>query len=75
VISRGSDIHQVANLEPPGTDLISLHVYTPPLSGFRTYRIDQAASAVPDHHIKVVPATISARPRDGSPEVRYDPDI
>jgi len=74
VISRGSDIHQVANLEPVGTDLISLHVYSPPLSAFRTYRIDKAAPPVPDHHIKVRPP-ISAPPRAGSPKVHFDPDL
>jgi cysteine dioxygenase len=75
VISRGSDIHQVANLEPTGIDLISLHVYSPPLSAFRTYRIDKAASLVPDHHIKVPALPISARPRAGSLKVRFDPDL
>jgi cysteine dioxygenase len=41
VVSRGSDIHQVANLENPGADLISLHVYSPRLAASRYFRIDQ----------------------------------
>ena len=40
VVSRGGDIHQVANLESPGVDLISLHVYSPRLQGARYYRMD-----------------------------------
>jgi len=41
VVSRGSDIHRVANLENPGADLISLHVYSPRLAASRYFRIDQ----------------------------------
>ena len=29
--SKDSDIHQVANLQAPGEDLITLHIYSPPL--------------------------------------------
>jgi cysteine dioxygenase len=75
VISRGSDIHQVANLDPAGRDLITLHVYSPPLSAFRTYRVDMAAPPVPDHHITFPPLPISARRRSRSPRVRFDPDL
>nr|WP_303652505.1 cysteine dioxygenase family protein [Paludisphaera mucosa] len=38
-VSRGKDIHLVANLQPPGTDLVSLHVYSPPLLASRCYRL------------------------------------
>ncbi len=31
-------IHQIANLQAPGIDLITLHVYTPALSGINTYQ-------------------------------------
>jgi hypothetical protein len=74
VISRGSDIHQVANLEPAGIDLISLHIYSPPLSAFRTYRIDKSAEPVPEHHIRLAPG-ISADPHAASPKVPFDPDL
>jgi cysteine dioxygenase len=40
ILSRGSDIHRIANLEDAGTDLITLHIYSPPLTDFRYYRID-----------------------------------
>jgi cysteine dioxygenase len=32
VVSRSREVHQIANLEGPGADLISLHVNSPPLS-------------------------------------------
>ncbi|MFN0012570.1 MAG: cysteine dioxygenase [Phycisphaerales bacterium] len=31
------DIHQVANMQPPGSDLITLHIYSPPISRMTTY--------------------------------------
>lgn len=32
------DIHQVANMQPPGTDLVTLHIYSPPISKMGTYQ-------------------------------------
>lgn len=32
-----ADIHQVANMQPPGTDLITLHIYSPPIKKMNTY--------------------------------------
>ncbi len=32
------DIHQVANMQPPGTDLITLHMYSPPIKKMNTYQ-------------------------------------
>ena len=37
---RGSfdaDIHQMGNLQQPGSDLVTLHIYSPPLRGMGTY--------------------------------------
>ncbi len=31
------DIHQVANMQAPGEDLITLHIYSPPISKMHTY--------------------------------------
>lgn len=31
------DIHQVANMQPPGQDLITLHIYSPPIRTMQTY--------------------------------------
>lgn len=37
--SQDSDMHQVSNLQPPGCDLITLHVYSPPLLKMGTYSL------------------------------------
>jgi cysteine dioxygenase len=60
VVSRGGDIHQVANLEPHGVDMITLHVYSPCLSGSRYYRTDEMTIADHDHLINSFPETIMA---------------
>ena len=39
VTLEGSYIHQVSNLQEPGTDLITLHVYSPPLPRMDTYSL------------------------------------
>lgn len=33
-----ADIHQVANMQAPGTDLVTLHIYSPPIQRMSTYR-------------------------------------
>lgn len=35
--AQDADIHQVANMQSPGTDLITLHIYSPPIAKMRTY--------------------------------------
>ncbi len=32
------DIHQVANMQPPGADLVTVHIYSPPISQMGTYQ-------------------------------------
>jgi len=44
---RDEAIHQMANLEPPGHDLITLHVYSPPPSCWNYYTLDVTTLA--DH--------------------------
>lgn len=39
VVSRGSDIHQVSNLQAEGLDLVTLHIYSPPLRAMKSYSI------------------------------------
>jgi cysteine dioxygenase len=39
VASQDADIHQVSNLQPAGTDLITLHIYSPPLLRMDTYSL------------------------------------
>jgi cysteine dioxygenase len=35
------DIHQVANMQAPGQDLITMHIYSPPISRMNTFRYAQ----------------------------------
>jgi len=35
--AEDSDIHQVANMQPPGHDLVTLHIYSPPVETMNTY--------------------------------------
>lgn len=37
VASHDSETHEVSNLQPAGTDLVTLHVYSPPLKTMRIY--------------------------------------
>lgn len=39
------DIHQVANLQSPGVELITLHIYTPPIRQMHTYELAGAKPA------------------------------
>jgi len=38
--SHDADIHQVLNAQPAGQDVITLHIYSPPLKSFRKYTLD-----------------------------------
>ena len=40
--SYDSDIHEIANRQGDGTNLITLHIYSPPLSSFGVYSRDRA---------------------------------
>ena len=39
VATEDEDTHQVSNLEPCGQDLITLHIYSPPLKSMHTFSI------------------------------------
>jgi cysteine dioxygenase len=39
VASQDADTHQVSNLQPPGCDLVTLHIYSPPLQAMRKYSL------------------------------------
>ncbi len=41
--SLDSDTHQVSNLQPPGDDLVTLHVYSPPLLTMGMYSLTDSA--------------------------------
>lgn len=37
--TQDGDIHQVSNLQAPGTDLVTLHIYSPPLLRMQTFSL------------------------------------
>lgn len=41
--SQDADIHQVSNLQADGEDLITLHIYSPPLLRMKTYSLTDRA--------------------------------
>jgi cysteine dioxygenase len=41
--SEDADIHQVSNLQPGGADLVTLHVYSPPLLRMEVFSLDTPA--------------------------------
>ncbi len=41
--TQDSGMHQVSNLQPEGNDLVTLHVYSPPLLRMDTYSLTSAA--------------------------------
>jgi cysteine dioxygenase len=43
--AEDSDIHQVANMQPPGRDLITLHIYSPPITKMHTYDYGVASTS------------------------------
>lgn len=44
-VSQDEDIHQMSNLSPHGTDLVTLHIYSPPLLHMNVYSLTDASVA------------------------------
>jgi cysteine dioxygenase len=40
-----NDIHQVANMQARGTDLVTLHIYSPPIRSMHTYAFGECSIA------------------------------
>ena len=40
--SQDDDVHQMSNLQPAGADLVTLHLYSPPLLCMNTYSLVNA---------------------------------
>jgi cysteine dioxygenase len=74
---RDSSTHQMANLEPPGHDLITLHVYSPPASHWQFYPLDATTLADHDRLIWDRPETVVVDfARDvGCEHVAIDPPL
>lgn len=43
--SFDQDVHQIANLQAPEKDLVSLHIYSPPLKGMELFSLSQSTFA------------------------------
>lgn len=54
--SHDADIHQVLNALPAGQDVVTLHIYSPPLKNYRKYTLD-----TPCCEGQMKPATFPAR--------------
>ena len=46
--SHEADIHQVANIQPPGEDTVTLHLYSPELVGYNIYKMDTLIPCDPE---------------------------
>jgi cysteine dioxygenase len=44
--SQDTDTHQVSNLQPAGRDLVTLHIYSPPLQAMRKYSLTGNATGL-----------------------------
>ena len=40
-VSMDNDIHQISNLQADDKPLVTLHVYSPPLSQFHLYQLEK----------------------------------
>jgi cysteine dioxygenase len=49
--SQDADTHQVSNLQLPGRDLVTLHVYSPPLRSMTRFSITGAGPSVWQPHV------------------------
>jgi cysteine dioxygenase len=56
----GDDIHQMANLEKPGSALITLHVYSPAPAGWHSYPVCDTSLADDDRLIECPARTVRA---------------
>jgi cysteine dioxygenase len=45
--SVDKDIHQITNHQPDGSELITLHIYSPPLVTMNSYSLERPAQAYP----------------------------
>jgi cysteine dioxygenase len=54
VASFDADIHQISNLEPDGCDLVTLHIYSPPLLVMGKYSLTESI-VTPWHETNYIP--------------------
>ena len=62
--SSEADIHQVANIQGDGAELINLHIYSPPLRNFNVYSLDTRTAddpkAVRPNDLKFAPVVAAS---------------
>jgi cysteine dioxygenase len=53
MVSQDADTHQISNLQGEGDDLITLHLYSPPLNRMKTYSIEsrEVTEYKPHNHV------------------------
>ena len=60
--AQDEDIHQVANMQPPGQDLVTLHIYSLPIKSMTTYefacRISPDAASAYAAPAAAIPGTV-----------------
>lgn len=63
-----ADIHQVCNMQAPGQDLVTLHIYSPPIRTMHTYAFTNAISpdAATSYEQPQDPAREYAAPKGGN---------
>lgn len=49
--AEDADIHQVANMQAPGRDLVTLHIYSPPIQKMHTYCYASSNGAENAHYV------------------------
>jgi cysteine dioxygenase len=64
-VAYDADVHQMSNLAPAGHDLITLHIYSPPLSAMRIYSLSETTLA--DHD-----RLAALRPKERARQFRAD---
>lgn len=42
--TQDAEVHQISNLQSEGTDLVTLHIYSPPLKSMKTYSLMNATT-------------------------------
>jgi cysteine dioxygenase len=62
-VAHDADVHQMGNLAPAGDDLITLHIYSPPLSAMRIYSLSETTLA--DHD-----RLAALRPKERTRQIR-----
>jgi uncharacterized NAD(P)/FAD-binding protein YdhS len=68
-------VHQMANLEPPGQDLITLHVYSPPPSCWNYFTLDVTTLADHDRLLHDRPETVVVNFGQAMPIAPGGPEI